>query len=149
MYCMCSTAYTDSTFLCMIPMTSSTWACCWPIFLAAWICLICSGPGIGFPSGPKGLSPAAGAAGLLSAMMDELYLERSEGSVSQICVRKLYTLVQSYYKVCQAATSFSNVCKNIRVCRSRSSPSVEMSELYLGEGAEITQHDFPWFFVSN
>jgi hypothetical protein len=40
----------------MIPMTSLTCACCVAIFLAAWICLICSGPGIGFPSGPRGRS---------------------------------------------------------------------------------------------
>ena len=54
--------YTFSTFLCIIPITSSTWACCCPILRAAWICLICSGPGMGLPSGPRGLSFFSGSA---------------------------------------------------------------------------------------
>ena len=55
-----NSTHTFSMFLPMMPMTSSTCSCCCFIFLAAWICLICSGPGIGFPSGPSGRSPAAG-----------------------------------------------------------------------------------------
>ena len=53
----CNSTHTFSMFLPMMPMTSSTCSCCCFIFLAAWICLICSGPGIGFPSGPSGRSP--------------------------------------------------------------------------------------------
>ena len=66
-----TSTYTFSTFLCIIPITSSTCSLCFFIFRSACNCRICSGPGIGLPSGPKGLSFFS-SGGFASAMTDRV-----------------------------------------------------------------------------